>query len=145
MAMPMAAPAPRRAVAPVPFFPFAWAMPEQRRSTPADDAFAGAQAAFSAWLDMFTYAVPSPAWPMACMMMASGVPRSVAVPTAEANIAVMEAAEAASSSVQQVLASYRSDGGHAVSRQQWPAQSLMMLAMLVPLNVGAMLSAARVT
>jgi hypothetical protein len=57
----------------------------------------------------------------------------------------MEAAEAASSSVQQVLASYRSDGGHAVSRQQWPAPSLMMLAMLVPFNVGAMLSAARVT
>ncbi len=64
--------------------------------------------------------------------------------TAEANIAVMEAAEAATSSVQQVLASYRSDGGHAVAHQQWQAPSLMMLAMLVPLNVGAMLSSLRV-
>ncbi len=140
--LPMAAPAPRREPTPAPFLPFVWAMPAQRR--PVDGAFAGAHVAFTAWLDLFSYTVPSPAWPMACMMMASGVPRSVAVPTAEANIAVMEAAEAATSSVQQVLASYRSDGGHAVARQQWPAPSLMMLAMLVPLNVGAMLSSMRV-
>jgi hypothetical protein len=141
--LPLAAPAPRREAAPFPFFPFPWAAPAPSRLTPADNAFAGAQAAFSAWLDMFT-AVPSPAWPMACMMIASGVPRSIAVPTAEANMAVMDAAEAASTSVQQVFASYRSDSGHAVARQQWPAPSLMMLAMFVPLNVSAMLSTMRV-
>jgi hypothetical protein len=145
MAMPVTAPPPRRAATPVPFFPFPWAVPEQSRSAPADAAFAVAQAAFSAWLGMFSYAVPSPAWPMACMMMASGVPRSGAVPTAQANLAVMDAAEAASSSMHQALASYRGDSGHAVVRQQWPTPSPMMLAMLVPLNVSAMLSAARVS
>lgn len=139
--MPMAAPPPRQELT-VPFLPFPWVAPQSRPAM-ADNPFAGAHAAFSAWFDMFAYATPSPAWPMACMMMASGVPRSVAVPTAEANIAVMDAAEAASSSVQQVLASYRSDGGHAVTHQQWPAPNLMVLAMLVPLNIGAVLSSLR--
>jgi hypothetical protein len=145
--LPMAttAPAPRRDPTPAPFLPFVWGIPAPSRPAPPANAFAGAQAAFSAWLGMFQYyGVPSPAWPMACMMMASGVPRSVAVPTAEANIAVMEAAEAATSSVQQVLASYRSDGGHAVTRPQWPAPNLMMLAMLAPFNVGAVLNSLRV-
>jgi len=141
--MPTPGAAPRQELASVPFLPFAWAAP-QSRSSPAPDPFAGANAAFSAWLSMFSYAVPSPAWPMACMMMASGVPRSVAVPTAEANIAVMDAAEAATSSVQKVLASYRTDGGHAVSREQWPTAYLMMFAMLVPLNIGAVLSSLRI-
>lgn len=143
--LPMAAPVPRREMTSVPFLPFAWAAPQARPGMPLDQAFAGAHAAFSAWFGMFSYAMPSPAWPMACMMMASGVPRSVAWPTAEANIAVMDAAEAATTSVQQVLASYRTDGGHAVAHQQWPSPSLMiMLAMLVPLNVGAALSSLRV-
>jgi hypothetical protein len=45
--------------------------------------------------------------------------------------------------VQQVLASYRSDGGHAVVRQPWPSANMMMMAMLVPLNIGAMLTSMR--
>jgi hypothetical protein len=140
--MQMPAPAPRPELAPVPFLPFTWAAPRSR-SAPLDNPFAGANAAFSAWLGMFPYAAPPAAWPMAFMMMASGVPRSVAWPTAEANVAVMDAAEAATVSVQQVLASYRSDGGHAVAHQQWPAAQLMMLAMLVPLNFGAVLTSVR--
>jgi hypothetical protein len=144
--LPMAAPAPRREPASAPFLPFAWANPAQTRLAPPDNAFAGAHAAFSAWLGMFSYAMPSPAWPMACMMMASGVPRSVAWPTAEANIAVMEAAEAATTSVQQVLASYRSEGGHAVTGHHWPpAQLMMLMAMMVPLNVGAALNSLRIS
>jgi hypothetical protein len=143
--IPMLAPPPRQEVAANPFTPFAWGMPQapKSRSAPAYDPFAGANAAFSAWVGMFTYAVPSPAWPMACMMIASGVPRSVAVPAAEANIAVMDAAEVATASVRQVLASYRSDGGHAVVRQPWPSANMMMMAMLVPLNIGAMLTSMR--
>ncbi len=112
---------------------------------PADNSFAGANALFSAWLGMFPcYAAPPAAWPMAFMMMASGVPRSVAWPTAEANIAVMEAADVAAVSVQKVLASYRSDGGHAVTRQSWPPTQFMMLAMLLPFSVGTMLTTLRV-
>jgi hypothetical protein len=142
--MPMLAPPPQE-VAPNPFMPFAWAMPQapKSQSAPAYDPFAGANAAFSAWIGMFSYAVPSPAWPMACMMMASGVPRSVAMPAAEANIAAMDAAGVASESMQKVLASYRSDGGHAVVRQQWPPAQMMMLAMLVPFNIGAVLTSLR--
>jgi hypothetical protein len=143
--MPMLAPPPRQEVAPNPFMPFAWAMPQapKSQSAPAYYPFAGANAAFSAWIGMFSYAVPSPAWPMACMMMASGVPRSVAMPAAEANIAAMDAAGVASESMQKVLASYRSDGGHAVVRQQWPPAQMMMLAMLVPFNIGAVLTSLR--
>jgi hypothetical protein len=143
---PMPMTAPRQELASVPFLPFAWAVP-QSRTSPAADPFAAANAAFSAWLGMFPGAFPGAAppaaWPMAFMMIAYGVPRSVAWPTAEANVAVMDAAEVATTSVQQVLASYRSDGGHAVSRQHWPPAQLMMLAMLLPLNFGAMLSSLR--
>jgi hypothetical protein len=142
--MPMpAAPAPRRELASVPFLPFAWVVP-QGRSAPAPDPFASANAAFSAWLGMFPYAAPPAAWPMAFMMMASGVPRSVAWPAAEANIAVMDAAEVATASVQQVLSSYRSDGGHAVARPYWAPTHLMMLALVLPFSVGSMLTTLRV-
>jgi hypothetical protein len=148
---PLPVPAPRQRPAPNPFMPFTWALPQasQSRSAAADNPYAwplaGANAAFSAWLGMFPAAAAAPpaAWPMAFMMMASGVPRSVAWPTAEANIAVMDAAEVASASVQQAFASYRSDGGHAVSRQPWPSANIMMMAMLVPLNIGAMLTSMR--
>jgi len=137
-------PAPRQEPAVLPFFPFAWATP-QRPSVPTVDPFAGANAAFSAWLDMFSYAAAPPAaWPMAFLMMASGVPRSVAFPTAEANVAVMDAADAAAVSVRRVMSSYRSDGGHAVAQQSWPPAHLMMLAMLVPLYFGTMLTSMRV-
>jgi hypothetical protein len=135
--------APRPEPAPMPFMPFPWATP-QRQSVPAVDPFAGANAAFSAWLDMFSYAAAPPAaWPMAFMLIASGVPRSVAFPTAEANVAVMDAADAAAVSVQRVMSSYRSDGGHAVAQQSWPPAHLMMLAMLVPFGFGTMLTSMR--
>jgi hypothetical protein len=138
-------PAPRQEPAAMPFFPFVWATPQRQRPAMVDP-FAGANAAFSAWLDMFSYAAAPPAaWPMAFMLIASGVPRSVAWPTAEANAAVMDAADAAAVSVQRVMSSYRSDGGHAVARQTWPPAHLMMLALLVPLNFSTMLTSMRVT
>ena len=119
-------PAPRQEPPPMPFFPFFWAAPPQRQSTPtgfpspafplrAPFAVAASPSPIQAGS---TYAAAPPAaWPMAFMMMASGVPRSVAWPTAEANVAVMDAADAAAVSVRQVIPSYRSDGGHAVARQ----------------------------
>ena len=62
---------------------------------------------------MFPFAAPPAAWPMAFMMMASGVPHSVAWPTAEANAAVLDAADAATQLDQEGFASYHTEGGHA--------------------------------
>ncbi len=141
--MPVPASARRQDPKPNPFLPFTWMAPQSSRTAAPEDPFAGANAMFSAWLGMFPFAAPPAAWPMAFTMIASGVPHSVAWPTAEANVAAMDAAEAATASVQKVLASYRSDGGHAVSRQQWPPAHLMMLATLVPLNFGVVLASLR--
>jgi len=143
-------PAPRQEPPPMPFMPFMpfpWA-PPQRQPMPmgfpfaGTNPFAGANAAFSAWLGMFPIAAPPAAWPMAFMLMASGVPRSVAWPTAEANAAVMDAADAANASVQKVFSSYRTEGGHSIVRQTWPPAQAVMLALFVPLNIGAMMMSA---
>jgi hypothetical protein len=126
----------------LPFVPFAWAAP-RREHAPMGYPFAASYAPFSAWLGMFPLAAPPAAWPMAFMLIASGVPRSVAWPAAEANVAVMDAADAATVSAQQVFSSYRTDGGHSVARQFWPPAHLMMLAALMPLNINAMLATLR--
>ena len=60
------------------------------------------------------------AWPMAYVMMSSGVPHAVAWPTAEANAAVLDAANAATRSIKKVFTSYQAEGGHAVGWQRWP-------------------------
>ncbi len=97
----------------------------------------------TAWLAMFPFSSPPSAWPMAFMLMSSGVPHSVAWPTAEANAAVMDAADAATQSIKQVFASYRTDGGHSSSAQAWPQADMLTLAALVPLNISTMLAALR--
>lgn len=98
----------------------------------------------TAWLAMFPFSAPPSAWPMAFMLMSSGVPHSVAWPTAEANAAVMDAADAATQSIKQVMASYRTDGGHgAASSAAWPHESMLTLAALMPLNISTMLAALR--
>jgi hypothetical protein len=56
------------------------------------------------------------AWPMACGMMAFGIPQSVAWPAAQANVAAMDAFQTAAKSVEEAVVSYRSEGGHAVAR-----------------------------
>jgi hypothetical protein len=148
-------PAPaRRETPPMPFAPFFWAAAPQRSDRHAAGfpfagfPFAGSPFAIGAspspmqaWFDM--WAAPPASWPMAFMMIASGMPRSVAWPTAEANAAVMDAADAAAVSVRQAFASYRSEGGHS-GRQLWPPAQLMMLAALMPLGFGAMLMNVRV-
>jgi len=138
-------PVPAPQPAPPMWNPFAWAIPPQSFA-PSPYAFTGSSAAanpFAAWLGMFPFAAPSAAWPMACMFMASGMPRSVAWPTAEANVAAMEAVDVARVSVRKAFASYRTDGGHANAQQGWPAAHLLMLAVLTPLSVGAMLANGR--
>jgi hypothetical protein len=125
--------------------PFAWATPQSFAPSPYSFAGSGAMAnPFAAWFGMLPFAATNPAaWPMACMFMASGVPRSVALPAAEANVAAMEAVDIAAVSVRQAFSSYRSDGGHATAQQGWPAAHLLMLAVLTPLSVGAMLANGR--
>ncbi len=144
----------RQEAPPMPFAPFFWAAAPQRGDRYAGLPFAGFPFAGSpfapgaspspmqAWLDMWS--APPASWPMAFMLIASGMPHSVAWPTAEANAAVMDAADAAAVSVRQAFASYRSEGGHAVTRRSWPPAQLMMLAALVPLGFGAMLMNVRV-
>ena len=110
---------------------------------PAGNPFGNPMAnPMTAWFSMFPFSAQPAAWPMAFMMMSSGVPHSVAWPTAEANAAVMDAADAATQSIKQVLASYRTDGGHGTS-QGWPHEGMLTLAALVPLNICTMLAAMR--
>ncbi len=92
-------------------------------------------AAPAAMLDFWGMNRAPIAWPMAFMMMAAGFPRSVAVPTAEANAAVLDAAGLAGEALQNVYARYRSDGGHAAAHVIYarervgPALGLMAFAV----------------
>jgi hypothetical protein len=86
-----------------------------------------------AWWGMFPLQGNPASWPMAYAMMTAGVPRAVAMPTAEANIAAMDAAQLATQSIDRAFfPSYRSEGGYAVS-PMGPAQSLMTAMFPAPL------------
>ena len=149
-------PVPAPQPAPLACNPLAWAMP-QCYAPPSPYTFGGSSAIanpftamnpfvanpFAAWLGMFPFAANPAAWPMASMFMASGVPRSVAWPAAEANVAAMEAVDVATVTVRKAFSSYRTDGGHASAQQGWPAAHLLMLAVLTPLSVGAMFTNGR--
>jgi hypothetical protein len=95
----------------------------------------------TAWLTAFPFTPPTAAWPMAFMMMSQGVPHAVAWPTAEANAAVMDAAEVARRSINKAFASYQTESGHATSANPWPAADMLTLFAAVPLNVGTMFTA----
>lgn len=69
-----------------------------------------------AWWGMFPLEGNPASWPMAYAMMSAGVPRAVAMPTAEANVAAMDAADAASASIDRAFSSYRSESGFAVAQ-----------------------------
>lgn len=97
----------------------------------------------AAWLTTMPFASAPASWPMAFMMMSSGVPHTVAWPTAEANAAVLDAADAATQSIKKVFASYHGEGGHASSHGTWPPTEMLTLIAMVPLNVGTMFTALR--
>jgi hypothetical protein len=69
-----------------------------------------------AWWSLFPLEGNPASWPMAHAMMTAGVPRSVALPAAEANLAAMDAAQVATASVDRAFSAYRSDSGFAVSQ-----------------------------
>lgn len=94
-------------------------------------------AQMTAWQSMLTnpWKLSPLSWPMAFMMMSSGLPESVAVPTASANAAAADAAIAATAAVRDAVSSYRSDGGHAVAQvimMPDPAAAAAIAAVMVP-------------
>lgn len=69
--------------------------------------------AMSAWIDMLTFRGTPAAWPTAFFLIVAGVPREWAWPAAEANAAALQVADKAASSLQSVVAHYRTESGHA--------------------------------
>lgn len=116
--------------------PYAWARAAfpGAPGVPATPPMASAAFPLTAWLDMFPLQGSPACWPMAYGMMCAGVPRSVAVPMAEANVAAADAAEAAKAQVNKTFSSYRSAGGHATA-QIVMAGELMLLAAMTPVAV----------
>ena len=112
------------------------ATPVRSAATPANP--------MAAWLTAFPFATPNAAWPMAFMMMSSGVPHAVAWPTAEANVAVLDAADVARRSIKQAFSAYQTESGHAAGGGAWPPVEIMTLLAVVPLNIGTLLTAMRV-
>jgi hypothetical protein len=98
---------------PVPWMPFAWA------GLPTSPSPVAGANPVAAWFDMLGFRGPAAAWPMAFMMVAVGIPRNVAWPTAEANAAAIEAADAARRSLETAFSAYRTDGGHASTQVTW--------------------------
>lgn len=83
---------------------------------PWADASRMAFAPVAAWWGLAPFQTNPASWPMAYAMMTAGVPRSVALPAAEANVAAMNAAEAATASMKEAFSTYRSGSGFAVSQ-----------------------------
>ena len=69
-----------------------------------------------AWWGLFPLEGNPASWPMAYAMMTAGVPRAVAMPTAEANVAALDAADAAQKTIDHAFSNYRSSSGFAVSQ-----------------------------
>jgi hypothetical protein len=84
-----------------------------------------------AWWGLFPLEGPPASWPMAYAMMTAGVPRTVALPAAEANAAAMDAADVAKQSIDRAFSSYRSDSGFAVSQILAP-KNLFSALFLAP-------------
>lgn len=83
-----------------------------------------------AWWGLFPLEGNPASWPMAYAMMTAGVPRAVALPAAEANVAAMDAAEAASTSIDRAFSAYRSESGFAVSQVIAPKALISALFLL---------------
>ncbi len=93
----------------------AWALPNFNMFFPFGGAAPAMTSPFHFWFSMFPASAAPAAWPMAYAMMTTGVPRDVAWPAAEANAAMLDAAEAAGEQMDEIFSSFRSDGGHAAT------------------------------
>ena len=69
--------------------------------------------------------------PLTAMFMSSGMPYTVAAPSAKASTCAMDAADAAREQMEKVYSAYRSDGGHAAAQLvmlPWTLASSFMTA-----------------
>jgi hypothetical protein len=57
----------------------------------------------------------------------------------------MDAADAATQSIKKVFASYHTGSGHALSNGPWPPANMLTLMAMVPMNVGTMFTARRLS
>jgi hypothetical protein len=112
--------------------PFPW-LDQRRMASLAEIDFSTPP--ILAWMSMangFPLRGPSTSWPIAQAMIDSGVPRKVAWPTAEAHAAALDAADAASHGLRQILASYQSQGGYAmVTRSLTPSVVATTLTVMM--------------
>lgn len=75
------------------------------------------QAPMLAWMKMWSQAPTGMlAGPMAFALMAFGMPRLAAWPTAEAGAHALEASRKATEGMEQMFSAYRSGGGHAIAQ-----------------------------
>lgn len=88
----------------------AWGFPRFDGAFPFGGHATASRSPFDLWFDMLPVQGSPAAWPMAVAMLSAGVPKSVAWPTAEANVAMMSAAEAAKETWNEVMS-------HAMPRQ----------------------------
>lgn len=99
--------------------PFAAFTPGAQTSSPFSPSHAmNAANGFADMMQACGFAWPRASWnmfqtPMTAWLMSSGLPYAVAAPTARANAASMEAADAAREGFNRVFSSFRTDGGHA--------------------------------
>lgn len=85
-----------------------------------------------AWWGLFPLEGNPKSWPMAYAMMTAGVPRAVALPAAEANVAAMDAAEAASASINRVFSSTRGNEGFAASPISESSNAMLKAFLFTP-------------
>ena len=91
---------------------------------------------FEMWMSMTPFGRSPVVVQMAYAMMFFGVPRDVAMPTAEANAAAFDAVETAAAPFQDAFSNYRSDGGHASAQIKY-VQHMMAALTLSPLGTAA--------
>jgi hypothetical protein len=101
---------------------FAWMTPSGGRQ---------AEAWAMLWTAPWRTDMPLGAWPMAFWMVAFGMPQSVALPTARANAAALDAAQTAAST----FVSFRSDSGHALAEVILPGKPLAAVTAMAPLGM----------
>lgn len=126
-------PRPYRSAVSTPMAPEAPSMPTMPDFIRLSNAWAASPmfAPMRAWWGLFPLQGNPTSWPMAYAMMTAGVPRAVALPAAEANVAAMDAADAAKASIDRAFSTYRSESGFAVAQIVSPKTWLSAL-FLVP-------------
>jgi hypothetical protein len=116
--------------------PFPWLDPRRMGGLASMDFSTPPVLAWMAMANGFPLRGTSTSWPVARAMIDSGVPRTVAWPTAEAHAAALDAADAASNGFRQVVASYHSQGGFAMAAQSMTPSVVATTMTVMMMNSG---------